>query len=264
MNRYSWSGLIRNSVIVCAVVSPFAAHAGILYTISASNDELETFNTRTLQFTNVAALTANSFDFGNLAYSGSQMYMTQGFDGPNLMTLNLTTGAETVVGSTGHTDMFGLAFDQNGTLYGSLSSDNEDGFYTINPATGSPTLVGNPGVYLDGLTYLPTQNLLLGLNAGGGNLYSINRSTGATTQVGGAGFVDNCGIAYDPDTGLVWCLDWSGNVFSFDPNDNFARTTVLTGQGAHDGLASISTTPEPASMAALLVGAAALLRRRRK
>jgi hypothetical protein len=248
-----------------AMSSAFTARAGTLYTIDVASNELQTFDTRTLQFTNVAAIAPNSFNFGDLAYSGSAMYMTQGFAGTGLYTLNLTTGAETLVGDMGRNDMFGLAFDQTGTLYGSLSSGGFTGLYSINPNNAAINLIGDPGHYLDGLTYLPTQNLLLGLNAGAGTLYGVNRTTGATTLLGGNQFINNCGIAYDPDTGLVWCLDWSGNVFTFNPNNNFAETLVMSGQDAHDGLASTeSAAPEPATIAGVLVGFAALLRRRRK
>jgi len=205
------------------------------------------------------------FDFGNLAYNGSTMYMSQGYAGSNLYTLNLTNGDGTLVGNTGLTDLFGLSFDGSGNLWGGLSSEGT-GFYSVNSGTGAATEIGNPGFDLDALAYLPTTGQLLGIDAGPGTLYSINTGTGAGTLISNTGmYINNCAMTYDPDTGLLWVVDWSGQVITFNPNNNFAETVVLNGQDAHDGLAGIvGPAPEPATIAGIGIGVMALLRRRRK
>ncbi len=52
--------------------------------------------------------------------------------------------------------------------------------------------------------------------------------------------VNDSGLTYDPDKNLFWDIDFSGNLFSYDPTNAFARTTHLTGLGSHDGLAYLT------------------------
>ncbi len=120
------------------------AQAGTLYTVSVSRHILQTFDTRGLTFTDVAALDV-PFDFGDLTYDSTtgNMYMVQGFAGTNLYTLNLTTGHATLVGSHGFREMFGLAA-VNGTLYAGRSTTGT-GFYSLNKTTGAATFIGNMG-----------------------------------------------------------------------------------------------------------------------
>ena len=49
-------------------------------------------------------------------------------------------------------------------------------------------------------------------------------------------------------------IDWSGNLYSYDIANGYTRTTLLTGLGAHDGLAYIGSIPEPGTWALLLSG----------
>ncbi|MEW6249723.1 MAG: PEP-CTERM sorting domain-containing protein [Planctomycetota bacterium] len=53
-------------------------------------------------------------------------------------------------------------------------------------------------------------------------------------------------------------MDWSGNLFRYDISAGYARTTVMTGLAAHDGLIYI---PEPAALGLLALGVLALRRR---
>lgn len=260
MHRTITGRTARMLAAAAGLVACAGAHAGTLYTIDTNTNELQTFDTRTLQFTNVASVGA-SFNFGNLAYNGSTMYMSQGF-GSNLYTLDLSNGNATLVGNTGISDLFGLAFDGSGNLWGG-GSTGPQGFYSINPSNGASTLVGNPGVNLDALTYLPTTGQMLGVYAGYTGLYSINTTNGAATLLASEPYINNCGMAYDPDTGLLWVVDWSGQVISINPS-TYAATVVLTGQGAHDGLAGLAPAPEPASLLAIGGGLLALARRRRR
>src|ERR1019366_1538297 len=154
----SRSTFLKKAGVLVALGSARGARAGTLYTVDVTTNELQTFNTQTLAFTNVAPMGV-PFDFGNLAYNGSTMYMSQGYKGTDLYTLNLTTGNGTLVGNTGLGDLFGLAFDGSGNLWGGQSSGGT-GFYSVNSGTGAVTEIGNPGFYLDALTYLPTTGQL--------------------------------------------------------------------------------------------------------
>lgn len=217
-------------------------NADDLYTVRTSDDVLRVLDTDTLTFTDIGPLGV-PFDFGDLAYDATTgtMYMVQGFAGTNLYTVDLNTGAATFVGTHGFSQMFGLAHDSlNDDMFGSLSTTGT-GVYDINRNTGGATLIGNPGLNLDALTYDSTRDMLVGLWAGPGSLHDVDRATGAApTLSSGGGFVNNCGMAYVPSDDLLYVIDWSGILYQFDPQASYARTTLLTGLGAHDGLALVS------------------------
>ena len=107
----------------------------------------------------------------NLAYAN--------LDGGGFGTIDLTTGAFTLLGNSGVT-LSGMAV-YNGVLYGD-SLGGTGTLYTINPANGSVTTVGSSGK-----SYVDFGDTLTGLFAeglGDGNLYSIDYATGAATLVG--------------------------------------------------------------------------------
>jgi hypothetical protein len=95
-----------------------------------------------------SGLTGNIDD---LAYEPATetLYAISSRDGrdDHLIRINPTTGAATVIGPTGVSTMEGLAFAPNGVLYGSTGTHDQvtptsDRLWTIDPATGSATLVG--------------------------------------------------------------------------------------------------------------------------
>jgi hypothetical protein len=100
-------------------------------------------------------------------------------DGGDFGTIDLSTGAFTLLGNSGVT-LSGMAV-YNGVLYGD-SLGGTGTLYTINPANGSLTTVGSSGK-----SYVDFGDTTSGLFAEGesdGNLYSINSATGAATLVG--------------------------------------------------------------------------------
>lgn len=235
------------------------ASADILYTVNPANDTLVRLDTNTLTLTTVGPLGV-PFDFGGLAYDGSTMYMVQGFAGQGLYTVDLDTGAATLVGNHGSSDMFGLEYDPStGKLYGSESTRNS-GFYELNRQTGAATLIGDPGISLDGLSYDSRRNILVGGYAGPGDLYSIDRGNGSASLLFDGDFFNNAGMAYIPSLDAHWMVDWSGNLYSFDPNNGYARTLLANLGAAHDGLALV---PAPGALGLLAVGGLAAARRRR-
>lgn len=251
---------LRRACLVLTIAASAGARAGTLYTIDTVTHELQSFDTHTLAFTNIGSVGAG-FDFGDLAYDGSTMYMSQGFAGTNLYTINLTNASTTLVGNTGLGNLFGLTFDGSGNLWGGLSTGNR-GVYSINKTNANATFIGDPGVFLDGMTYLPNSKQVVGVYAGQTGLYSINTATGGSTLLSTEPYINNCGIAWDPDTQKIWVMDWSGQVMTIDPT-TYAATIVLKGLDAHDGCASASPAPEPATIIGASIGVLALLRRRR-
>lgn len=217
------------------------AQADVLYTVRTGDDMLRAFDTQTRAFTDIGRLGV-PYDFGDLGWDpgSQQMYLVQGFAGTGLYRVDLTTGAATLVGSHGSPDMFSLVYDPNtSTMYCGESTRNTR-FFSIDLNSAALTPIGNPGISMDAMTYDPVRDQVVAAYAGPGDLYSIDVSTGAATLIYDGPFFNNCGMAYDADTDKYWLIDWSGNLYSYDPSNGYAITLEMSGLGAHDGFASAS------------------------
>jgi len=113
----------------------------------------------------------------------------------DLVTIDVTTGMVTLVGSTGQPGVQALAFSPDGTLFG---WDIRRGLATINTSTGLATLV-NPGFKPDvvdhniqGMAFAP-DGTLLGARE---SLFTINVKTGIPTLIGSGGYSDIRGLAF--------------------------------------------------------------------
>jgi len=84
------------------------------------------------------------------------MYGIAGGTGPaNFYRINLTTGAVTVIGSTG-IQAGSLRFGSSGTLFAGGTGPEAGNLYSINPSNGAATLVGNTGLAsVTGLALVP-------------------------------------------------------------------------------------------------------------
>lgn len=112
-----------------------------------------------------------------------------------LYTLNLATGAATLVGSTGSGNLQALASNSSGALFGwavTTTTAAVGGLMSINPATGAATAIGSSAASIQGLAFSPS-GVLYGCNT---TLYTINTTTGATTAVGPATLGDVRGIEF--------------------------------------------------------------------
>ncbi len=237
-------------------LAPFVARAEVLYTVEEASDSLATIDT-TLGALQVIGPLGVPFAFGDLAYDSAHgvMYMIDGWGAgsstpSSLYTVDLSTGAATLVGSTGATSLFSLVYDPAADrLYAAVSTANPTGFYSINRTTGAATLIGDPGVYLDGMTFVGSSSSIVGLYAGPGSLHSINPATGVSSLVtAGSGFVNNCGIAWSSSSDTVFALDWSGDLYAFDVAASYSRTTLFSSLGSCDGLAAVGSSCPPASV----------------
>jgi hypothetical protein len=209
---------------------------GSLLTVRTNDGMLRAIDPLTLTFTNVGPLGV-PFDFGEVAWDTTNgiLWMIDGRPQEALFTVDVATGAASLVGVHGIEDLFGLAHDPTtNTLYG--SGESPTGFYSMNMMTGAPTFIGNPALAADGLTYDSTRDEIIALAAGSGELYRIDRLTGAPTILSNQGFIDNCGLAHDPFQDVYWAIDWSGNLYRYDPNAGYTRTLMLSGLGSHDGM----------------------------
>ncbi|MEX0703295.1 MAG: PEP-CTERM sorting domain-containing protein [Planctomycetales bacterium] len=284
---------------IAAVLAVIAGHgraeAGLLY-FADNLDNVRTVDPGTTPFT-VTTVGSLGVDF---QYSGldqdpntNTIYGVAGHSGTGLYTIDPTTGAASLVGSHGVTDLFGLAFDsKNNVLYGTQISSTGQ-LYQLNTTTGAATAVGplSGALGIGGLAYDALRDMLVGWYDFGGDLYAIDRTTGAATLLVDGPAARDGGLAYDADRDVIWGVDLtnSGTLFSLDPNNGYARTNHLTGLGGSPtGLAYINApnpnsilnnppnpdpppalrTPEPTSLAAFgvagVVMALSAARRRRR
>jgi uncharacterized repeat protein (TIGR01451 family) len=103
--------------------------------------------------THVTGLSVHPADgtlYGFMGFQGSDCELSDGESDGTLITINKTTGAATVVGSTGigSPDM---TFNPFGSLYawgaGNAAGTQEDDLYTLNTTTGASTKVGECGCF---------------------------------------------------------------------------------------------------------------------
>ena len=217
--------------------------ANWLYTVRESDNTLRRWDLLSGTWQDIGPL-GTAFDFGDLAYDESTgtFYMIDGRGVQGLHTVDLATGAATLIGIHGITDLFGLTLDTStNTLYASAFSP--PGLYAMDVGTGVANFVGNPGLNLDGIAYDATRDQVVGITAGPGDLWVVNRSNGALSFLSNYGFVNNCGLAYAPTADLYYAIDWSGVIYSWDPNAGYSRTIVSNTGIPHDGFVYIPDPP---------------------
>lgn len=251
-------------LFMAAVVSP--ADAGTLYAVRDSDNFLVSINTDTFVIQGIGQLGPGiGFDFGGLAYDPNAHVLYGIGGGPNrtLFTVNRSTGAATLIGTHNLLDLAGLAFDsKNNRLYATQTFVATDDLFTLNTTTAAPTAIGNIPQTITGLEYDSTNDRLVGVNLEG-DLYAIDRTTAAATLlVANPDFTSDAGLAYDSDKNLFWHITGVGSLFSYDPTNNFARTTHLSRINGYTGLAFVPTqtvVPTPSALGIGSVGLAILM-----
>ena len=147
---------------------------------------------------------SNGGSYDGLEWIGSTLYGTATLNekgDSELRTLDPYSGTSTLIGPTGMAGINGLAYDQTtGIMYGSSGgSKGPSSLVIINLSTGAAREVGSIGVNVGSLEFGPDGNLYAGSvggqTGGSGNLYRINKSTGAGTLVGATGFLNITGLA---------------------------------------------------------------------
>ncbi len=262
---------MRAIQLAVAFVATLAAsagqvQAGVLY-LSDNSNNLRAIDPDTFTVSNIGSLGTN-FLWSGLAHDPNAdiLYGVDGRAGTfDLFTINRLTGAATSVGSHGVPELFGLAFDStNNVLYSSQLHVTEQ-LYRLDTTSGAATLVGpltgSPGI--GGLAYDSLRDQLIGWHDFGGEIYSIDRNTGATSLLTNGPSASDGGLAYDADRDLIWGVDITsgGTLFSLDPNASYTRTNHLTGIGGQPtGLAYINSSfvpavPEPSSLTLFGIGA---------
>jgi hypothetical protein len=219
--------------------SPPAFRFDTLYTIRESDNYLVSIDVNTMVYTTIGPTGVANGDFGGLAYDPNHdiLYWIPGRFEEDLYVLNQNTGAATLVGNHGISDLFGLAYDStNDVLYATQFSGGTN-LYSLNTGTGMGTLIGDTGEGIGGLAYNGSTDQLVGIHDGSGELYEIDRSTAALTLIHDGDTNNDSGLAYDRYRNIYWDMDWNGDLFFYDIFNGYYRTTVLSGMDPHDGLA---------------------------
>lgn len=115
-----------------------------------------------------------------------------------LYEIDAITGATSFVGRILFQNVYALAFDQAGHLFG--IADTTDELISISTTTGNGTLVGSvdTGFAFD-IASRPEDNVMFLSDSGTSSLYRIDTATGATTLVGPYGAsVNIAGLAFGP------------------------------------------------------------------
>jgi hypothetical protein len=149
---------------------------------------------------------------GDLAYNAGTGTLYGLYQGTNvlgspkdLFTLNLSTGAGTVVGPVaGADDPSGMAFDSLGNLFvidstvNPFPNTNPSRLLRVNPATGAVLATIDLSRKLDavlGMDYDPISNTMFVVDT---NLYTLNTATGLLTLLGPTGVGLMSGLAVVP------------------------------------------------------------------
>jgi hypothetical protein len=206
--------------------------ARIAFVINDATTSLMKLDLDTNTLTNIGSLGVE-YEFGDLAWDRTTqtLFMVDGRTTANnkaLYKVNITTGAATLVGSHGQTDMFALGFDPtNGKLFGAVKGTVAPTLFLLNTTTGAAAPIGGTTSY-EGLAFDTKRSLMTAIETGAAAVASVNEANGATQQLASPGGTNDSGMTYDPFIDRFWVADLSGNLFQYDPNNGFARITAKT------------------------------------
>lgn len=147
---------------------------------------------------NLIASRADTLPEGDIAFGPDGDFIaTRGFE---LGSLNRSTAGFSPIGGMGAAanDVSGLAFDGSGALFGYAKNGTlEDTLLSINPDTGSASVIGPTGIStapaVGGLAFDSDLSTLF--LSDGASLYSVNRDTGAASLIGAHGVSGFSGLA---------------------------------------------------------------------
>ncbi len=125
--------------------------------------------------------------------------------GDELYEINPATGAANLIGALGVNNVFALAFDNTGVLYG-VGMDR-GALFTISTITGGANLVAP--VTLTAcfdIAARPEDGVMFAVDSGTSSLYTMDLTTGATTLVGPYNPANMVGLAFVPEPATISLL----------------------------------------------------------
>ena len=224
----------RILLVVALVLSGLALHASpaaaapLAYTVdlsdSATLNHLMSLDLATGAATDIGNTGLRDVEGLSLDCAGVLWGVNRGVGSGNLVRINTTTGAATVVGPLGVEGAdAGLTFGTDGRLW--MAEVITGNFFRVNTTTGAATVVGPLGAGIE-ITALATapNGTIFGFDRRADRLVTINTTTGAATVLGTTGLALNLGGLDFDASGTLW------GVFGRGPRIT-ARFNTSTGAG---------------------------------
>jgi hypothetical protein len=230
-------GTTCNGIGVCTA-GTCSVQAHTLVAINEFTHHLERIDPDTLVVTDIGPIGV-PYAFGDCMFnpSDSTVYMVDGRGEEGLYTLNLTTGAASLVGFHGVPAMEGLAFHPPTNKIFVTSIDLTD-LFTISATTGAATLVGPVGNHrFQGLAWDSRRSMMVAYD--GFEVVSVNLDNAELTHLAFTDPVVDYGMTYDAVIDRFWVVDTAGQIIQLDPNQGFARTLSSFIPGGRTCIASV-------------------------
>jgi hypothetical protein len=257
--------LIRVSAIAAFVAlvsaaAPFSAEADSVY-VTGSGNEFGTLDLSSGTFSQIAtlALPGGDFIYGMGFGADHNLYGLDAEPDAHLWQINPGNGNLTDLGAIGQSALDATS-DASGKFY-VLSQDVNAIYYTMNPPSATPSVVGPIGLSSGGLMAVSADGTQLftttpSTTTSTYNLVSLDPNTGAATILGDTGFTVDAGLFV------------GGTLYGFDTTtDAIVTLNTSTGAGTQvatyslpngDLILSAASVPEPSSLLLLAIGAAAV------
>jgi hypothetical protein len=178
-------------------------------------------------------VTAPAGKAGPILYAGvgnSGSSSTGAADG-DLVILNQTNAAATLVGQPANVGITGLAFNSLGELWGSAAANRTGAtpfLEHINRLTGaqigSVALTASGPLVIGDLSFQPGTDVLFGISTGG-FLFTINTATGVATLVGDTGTGRTGGLAFAPN-GTLYLAGAPSDLYTLSPTTGAVLSIV--------------------------------------
>ncbi len=192
--------------------------------------------------TGIATPIADMYPAEEIAFdpNTSTLYLVQA---GQLCTVDVSTGAITLIGPTGSYDLSGLTFDPGSQSL--LAWIFNDGLVRIDPATGAGVLVGPSTKLVRGLALDANRNRLYGWGGTyGGDLLSVDASTGNVAVLGQTGRDYASAIAFDPVARRLYASTaWTNELLEVDPATGVGTTIGPTGLSDPDYIHALAFDP---------------------
>jgi hypothetical protein len=139
-----------------------------------------------------------------------------------LGTVDIGTGAVSIIGTMGGDVMTDIAFDPTGNLFG-LSFTN---LYRINPFTAAVTPIGAHGVPGGNALVFGTDGTLYAAGTSSTNLYTLSTTTGSSTLLGNVGFASAGDLAFNGGTNSLFLSATTNQLVAINLGGPISGTAV--------------------------------------